>query len=305
MNIYVGVTDKNWYTQLKADAVDEVNFWNPGASPFRALSENELFLFKLHYPDNFIVGGGFYVRYTQLPPFLAWEAFGRKNGTTSYAELLSRIEKYRGKNRISDNAQIGCTILTEPFWLNESDWLPVPEWSRSIVKGKTYSTETAVGQRLYQDIMDRIQRSVCAPEVTAVVANENRYSESVSRHRLGQGGFRVSVTDAYQRRCAITGEKTLPVLEAAHIMPFSNEGPHLVSNGLLLKSDFHTLFDGGYITVTPDYHIEVSNRLHEDYGNGKDYYQYNGKELVILPMQASQMPGKKYLEWHNENIYLG
>ena len=88
MNIYVGVTDKNWYLQLRQEKVDEVNFWNPGAAPFRALKENEMFLFKLHYPDNYIVGGGFFVRYTQLPPFLAWDAFGTKNGTTSYSELI-------------------------------------------------------------------------------------------------------------------------------------------------------------------------------------------------------------------------
>jgi len=78
MNIYVGVTDENWYEQLKKEAVDEVNFWNPGASPFRGLNENELFLFKLHYPHNYIVGGGYFVRYTQLPPFLAWGGFWEK-----------------------------------------------------------------------------------------------------------------------------------------------------------------------------------------------------------------------------------
>jgi putative restriction endonuclease len=37
--------------------------------------------------------------------------------------------------------------------------------------------------------------------------------------RLGQGAFRLLVTDAYQRRCAVTGERTLPVLDAAHIRP--------------------------------------------------------------------------------------
>lgn len=37
--------------------------------------------------------------------------------------------------------------------------------------------------------------------------------------RLGQGAFRVLVTDAYERRCAVSGEKTLPILDAAHIGP--------------------------------------------------------------------------------------
>lgn len=305
MIIYVGVTDKDWYIQLKTEAVDEVNFWNPGASSFRALRENELFLFKLHYPDNYIVGGGFFVRYTQLPPFLAWEAFGRKNGTTSYGELISRIEKYRGRNNISETSQIGCTILTEPFWFDEADWLPVPEWNKNIVKGKTYSTETEIGKRLYRDVMDRIPHAVRSRDVAQTAASENRYSETLTRHRLGQGGFRVSVTDAYQRRCAITGEKTLPVLEAAHIKPYSENGPHLVTNGILLKSDFHTLFDSGYITLSDDYRVEVSHRLHEDYGNGRDYYKYHGQPILILPEQAQQRPDPQFIDWHNEHVYLG
>lgn len=303
MKIYVGVTDKNWYEQLRAEGVDEVNFWNPGASPFKALSENELFLFKLHYPDNYIVGGGFFVRYTQLPPFLAWDAFGRKNGTESYSELLQRIEKYRGRNSITPSDQIGCTILTEPFWFEESEWIPVPEWSKSIVKGKTYSTETEVGQRLYRDVQDRLSYS--GLDVVSGRAEKERYREGVAKHRLGQGAFRIAVTDAYQRRCAITGEKTLPVLEAAHILPYAENGPHTVTNGILLKSDFHTLFDEGYITITPEYRIEVSHRLHDDYGNGKDYYKYHGQKILIIPDQRTQRPDPHYIEWHNDHIYLG
>ena len=50
VNIYVGVTDKNWYEQLKSLVTDEVNFWNPGGSPFRALQENELFLLSFIIP---------------------------------------------------------------------------------------------------------------------------------------------------------------------------------------------------------------------------------------------------------------
>jgi putative restriction endonuclease len=302
VNVYVGVTDKGWYEQLKSQAADEVNFWNPGGTPFRALQEGELFLFKLHYPHNYIVGGGFFVSFSLLPTFLAWQAFGENNGTRTFTELNERVRKYRSRNSINDNPQIGCTILTEPFWFDEHDWIPAPEWSRSIVKGKTFSTETVTGRRLYNQIFERIPRAII--NSAFAVGEELRYAESMTKHRLGQGAFRVVVTDAYQRRCAITGEKTLPVLEAAHIMPYVDKGPHIVTNGLLLKSDFHTLFDDGYITVTNDYHVEVSKRLHEDYGNGKDYYKHHGQKLLILPNQVQQLPNRKYLEWHNEHVYL-
>lgn len=303
MNIYAGVTDKKWYEQLKSQAADEVNFWNPGGSSFRALKENELFLFKLHYPDNYIVGGGFFVRFSLFPPFLAWQAFKEKNGTLTFEELNERIRKYRSRNSIDVNTQIGCTILTEPFWFDESDWIPAPEWSPSIVRGKTYSTDTVAGRRLYDQIRERISRAVTNSCPTS--AEEQHYTESMTKHRLGQGAFRVVVTDAYQRRCAITGEKTLPVLEAAHIIPYAAKGPHIVTNGILMKSDFHTLFDDGYITVNNDYHVEVSKRLFEDYGNGKDYYKYHGQKLFTLPNQVQQMPDCKFLEWHNEHVYLG
>ncbi len=122
--------------------------------------------------------------------------------------------------------------------------------------------------------------------------------------RIGQGAFRVLVTEAYQRRYAITGEKTLPVLDAAHIKPYGQDGPHRTSNGLLLRKDMHTLFDKGYITVDEDLRIEISKRIKEDYGNGREYYALHGKELAIVPSSLQERPAREYLRWHNENVFL-
>ncbi len=91
----------------------------------------------------------------------------------------------------------------------------------------------------------------------AVHEEEVRYGRPViTLPRLGQGSFRVLVTDAYDRRCALTNERTLPALDAAHIKPYSAEGTHRVDNGLLMRRDLHALFDRGYVTVTPDMQIE-------------------------------------------------
>lgn len=89
MRLWVGVTDFDWYRFLaNRPELDEVNFWQPsGSVPFRALCPGELFLFKLHSPRNFIVGGGVFAHWSPLPVSLAWEAFGQKNGTASLAEM--------------------------------------------------------------------------------------------------------------------------------------------------------------------------------------------------------------------------
>ena len=78
------------------------------------------------------------------------------------------------------------------------------------------------------------------------------------RPRLGQGAFRVLVTDMYDRRCVVSEERTLPALDAAHIRPYGEGGSHEASNGLLLRRDIHSLFDAGYVTVTPDLRFAVS-----------------------------------------------
>ena len=280
---------------------EEVNFWKPGSSNFRALQANDMFLFKLHHPYNYIVGGGFFVRFSLLPPSIAWQAFAYKNGTNSFAELMYRIKKYRGRNDIDgDNALIGCIILSEPFFFEKQDWITVPEnWSTNIVQGKTYETNTEIGNRLYHQVLSHLR-------VDSSTNNQSpRYAISLTSHRLGQGAFRVVVTEAYQRRCAITGEKTLPVLQAAHIKPYTEDGPHDVKNGLLLRSDLHTLFDDGYITLTNDLFIEVSRRLNQDYGNGKDYYKYHGQKLQILPSSTIELPSREFITWHNERCYKG
>ena len=162
------------------------------------------------------------------------------------------------------------------------------------------------------EVQDRLARVVPKePPLRADGASPSaeevaRYgAEFLTRARLGQGAFRVLVTDAYTRRCAITGERTLPALEAAHIQPFAESGPNVTANGLLLRSDLHKLFDSGYLSVTPDLSVEVSRKIKEEFENGRDYYALHGRKLVVVPATEKDRPSSKFLEWHNSNTYLG
>jgi putative restriction endonuclease len=126
MKIWVGVTDEQWFNRLSVLKPDEVNFWQPsGGRKFAALAPGEPFLFKLHSPKNFIVGGGHFVRHSPLPASLAWDAFGEKNGVASYRELLSRVRRYR-KEDDSVDPVIGCNVLAEPFFFARAQWITVP-----------------------------------------------------------------------------------------------------------------------------------------------------------------------------------
>jgi putative restriction endonuclease len=267
MRFWVGVTDKAWYEALRRRNPDEVNFWQPSARRLAEFLEPGVpFLFKLHAPDNFIVGGGFFVRFSALPARLAWEAFGDKNGVSDYAELRARIARYRSDVR--GDPEIGCNVLNGPFFLEEQDWIPVPDtWAPNIVRGRTFDTEESDGLRLWNAVQGK-----AAYSARSTLGEPPRFgADYLTRARLGQGTFRVLVTEAYERRCAISGEKTLPALEASHIKPYAQSGPHLVSNGLLLRADLHLLFDDGYLTLSDDLRVEVSGRIREQFENGRDY----------------------------------
>ena len=111
--------------------------------------------------------------------------------------------------------------------------------------------------------------------------------------------------DAYGRRCAITGERSVPTLEAAHIQPYLGPASNHVQNGLSLRADIHNLFDEGYVTVTPEFRFEVSKSLREDFENGKEYYALDGQKLLYLPSRRDELPSEKALEWHANNVYRG
>ena len=126
------------------------------------------------------------------------------------------------------------------------------------------------------------------------------YREALTKVRVGQGAFRALVTQAYDTKCAISGEKTLPVLEAAHIQPFSQPGPNSVGNGLLLRSDLHKLFDKHYITIDATYQVVlISSRIREEFQNGKEYCRFHGEKLRVLPKSLADQSGKQYLQHHN------
>ena len=306
MKIWIGITDKDWFRHLLARRPDEVNFWQPsGSREFRVLQPGEPFLFKLHAPDHFIVGGGFFVRYSALPTSVAWEAFEQKNGVANLVELRERVRRYRRREAELDPV-IGCNILANPFFLDREDWIPAPaDWASNIVTGKTFSTETVAGQTIWQQVTQAIsaQPRVGQQDLPAVNMERRFGEEFLTRGRLGQGAFRILVTEAYERRCAISGEKTVPVLEAAHIRPYASEGPHQICNGLLLRSDIHKLFDLGYVTVTPELRVEVSPRLRADYSNGREYYAHHGRELASRPVKNAFQPGREFLRWHNDEVF--
>jgi putative restriction endonuclease len=113
--------------------------------------------------------------------------------------------------------------------------------------------------------------------------------------------FKREVPRVYDHRCAISGMRisalaNISMVEACHIVPFSQSHDDTIGNGMALTPTLHTAFDRGLISISSDYRVLVSDAFHEqpgEYGIRK----FEGREL-LLPTDRSYWPGQGNLQWH-------
>ena len=308
---YVGVTDGDWWRFLAANpTVTEVNFWQPGGNrDFKILQRGEPFLFKTKWNDgNRLVGGGYFEGFVRLKITEAWEIFGYGNGVHSLDEMRERVSQYRREPIMpGDDPVVGCVLLNEVRIVPDELRIDAPDdFGKSIVQGKSYPLQSSTGN----PTVDLFVRSLAFATETALGSSPSVQTVDgpvfgeprLVRPRLGQGGFKTLVREAYQKRCAITGHKIVPTLQAAHIVPVSMNGENRVDNGILLRSDVHTMFDQGYLGVAPDLTLHVSPRLRSEFGNGEEFYSRQGN-AIVTPQESVDRPNREFLEWHMDSVF--
>lgn len=113
--------------------------------------------------------------------------------------------------------------------------------------------------------------------------------------REGQDHFRSALLDAYGDRCAVTGFDAVETLEAAHIYPYRGPATNHVTNGLLLRSDIHRLYDRGAIAIhETNFHILVKPHLMVT------EYAPLSEGRLRLPRRLEHRPSTAALRSHRE-----
>jgi putative restriction endonuclease len=303
---YVGVTDNTWYQFLAArPRATEVNFWQPsGGREFRVLAPGEPFFFKTHYPHNKVVGGGFFSDSARLKVSEAWELFGEANGAASMEQMRARIGRYRrAPTGPDEDPVIGCLFVRDVSFFPAAV-APPPLFAPNIVQGKSYDLADSAVAPYFAELLRLTLGTVVELDFSqpwhrpGPVFGDPR----LAPYRLGQSSFKAVVLDTYHRRCAISGTRIPPVLQAAHIRLVTAGGEHRLDNGLLLRSDIHTLFDRGYLGVDPKFRLRVSPRLRADFSNGDQLYAQAG-QLIELPERRADRPSREFLQWHLDEIF--
>lgn len=314
MDLYLAHTDPAWYealsTHAQAGTIDEVNFWFPRSQrPPKRFAEGEPVFFRLGAPVRKIAGYGFFACVQPLSLSLAWETFGYRNG----ADDRSSFYRLLGRTAPDDLAlPLLCMVLLDAHFWPDQRWI---RWDadRGYAPSGVQMGRTEREPANVQILLDAIRRdgATAPPELDdafePLLVDEREISLTPRVLREGQGAFRLRLLDAYGS-CAITGEHTEPVLDAAHIQPYLGRRSNHPCNGVLLTKEFHALFDKGLVTIEPptargDYHVRVSRLLQERWRNGRRYNAFDGQPLVTLPADPRLRPSREALEWHRQTVF--
>ena len=129
--------------------------------------------------------------------------------------------------------------------------------------------------------------------------------ETIIKARVNQSFFRSTILSSYNQKCCITGLSIPDFLVASHIIPWKKDeinrlNPH---NGLCLNSIHDKAFDRGFITITPDFKIKISDYF-KDYSKEKavlDLFIKYENQYIILPEKF--LPSKEFLDFHYHSIF--
>jgi putative restriction endonuclease len=281
---------------------------------FAAIQRGDPFFFELKSPVNAVGGFGFFERFERSPLSAAWEAFGEDNGAPDLATLNAQVRGYRsptGGDRLP-TYEIGCIMISQPVFFDEPHFVQrAADWQIQGVIGGTFDAAVGEGRRVWEEC--RLRAQVEGWHLASPAAEANHEAPLFGEPRLvaprrGQKTFQLAVIAAYGRACTVSGEHSLPVLEAAHIRPYAEDGSHEPSNGLLLRSDIHRLFDRGLVTGTPDFQFKVSPRLLADYRSGRTYYDLERRLTdsggIRLPSNPLDRPNRELLDWHSRERFV-
>lgn len=172
----------------------------------------------------------------------------------------------------------------------------VPVWTRSLSRDGVFGNPSGSAKA-----EDRRFSTDASPEGPGVPIDTNRraYITSTLRVRLHQRAFRERVLLAYQQQCALCRLRHEELLDAAHIIPDADEGGEpVVPNGLALCKLHHAAYERLFLTVRPDYVIEVRRSILEEEDGPMLLQPLKGmhEKRIVLPKAPRLRPDPERLE---------
>jgi HNH endonuclease len=156
-------------------------------------------------------------------------------------------------------------------------------------------------ERLMEQMTGRTLRAEAAPDFP-----QGMTREVVVRARVNQAFFRAAVLAAYNLRCCITGLSIPELLTASHIVPWSVDVKNRTNprNGFCLNAMHDRAFDCGLLTITTDLQVKLSPRVKKNSADTAAREFLRRFEGVSIARPRRFAPDARFLQYHNEKVFL-
>lgn len=251
-------TSYDWFRRLSELEVDRVAFWRPRPGEPKEIGIGEPWYFKQR-GARLILGFGLYAGCESLTISELYRRYGTSSGFSSEPELRDAIRDAAQDNSYELATTIGNIILDcftafpDPVPIDAVGLadLPVPFlYLRDGDPIAPYIGGVRPGGAIEPFELRDPDRA--------------KHVASLRKQRAGQDSFRQLLLGVYGSVCAVSGAQPKEVLQAAHIQPYVDAKSNHVANGLILRADFHALFDAGLLTFMPGkdgLEVHLSDRL--------------------------------------------
>lgn len=292
-------TSPRWFSALSelTPRPSRVAFWQPTSGIPHKIKVGEPWFFVEKGAPR-VLGFGRFLGHEGITISGLWDRYGQATGTTSENALLGEITSAKKGKAGTGDTQIGNVILSDFTPFSQPVSLPpldLPKLNRAF-------QYVPAGNSIL-DLADQkpttLERDLAMAEAevkreggfdpTSITDARRKVLASIVR-RQGQTKFRNELMEAYEGRCAISNCAIPELLEAAHIHPYKGAETNDVRNGILLRTDLHTLFDLGLLAIdTGSWAVLISPRL-----LGSNYEQFSRRKLR-RPRDEAQHPSAEEL----------
>lgn len=171
-----------------------------------------------------------------------------------------------------------------------------------------YQYEKNSGQNNLEEIIKNIREEPAAKykqelsKLKAQLDNAAFEEEVFIRGSL----FKREIPKIYNNTCSITGLRidaviSVSMIDACHIVPFSESYDDTVSNGIALCPNLHRAFDRGLISIDNNYRVVMSRIFSEPTQSTHSILQFEGQQIK-LPNEERYYPNQDNLAYHRKKF---
>ncbi len=293
MSDVLASTALEWFETVHQLGAPVAAFWQPTPAQPGRVSLGDRWYFKQHQAPV-ILGYGHYLGWERISVASMFQRYGLATGYPSAEKLVTSLRRHNPAFTLQ--SEVGNVLLSSVVGFPEPKPLAdlVPP-IRDLDGPFRYVAEGIQHEKLRElgDIQSQgnfVLRDNAAAEVQAVAR----------KRRNGQNAFRLALLRRYGAVCAFTGETLPEALEAAHIQPYVDALSNHIGNGLLLRSDMHSLFDAGILSLTDNFRILVSKRVLGKHGW---LDEMDGKAARL--QSGNAFPSLEALSFHRRVVFEG